>query len=119
MDASEETKTQEVEKVKVGEKEYTQDELSHLVGLGEVGAELESKWNTKIDRLYPEFTKATQEREDLRKQVEGFKNQPTGEELSTEENRKLIRQQLKDALGDEIVLKSELSQEINNGVFNG
>lgn len=86
--------TQEVEKIKVGEKEYSQEELSHLVGLGEVGAELESKWNTKIDRLYPEFTKATQEREDYRKKVEEYETSRTkakvaaGEELSPEEAQK-------------------------------
>ena len=65
----EEPKTEEAEtepeKIKLGEKEYTQDELSKLVGLGETANELETKWNTKIDRLYPEYTKATQERKEL------------------------------------------------------
>ena len=50
----------EIEKVKVGEKEYSQDELSKLVGLGEKWTETETKFNTKMDRVVPEYTKATQ-----------------------------------------------------------
>lgn len=67
-EAMEPTVTQETpqevivpEKVKVGDAEYTQDELSRYVGLGKQGAELEERWNTKFDRLMPEYTKATQE----------------------------------------------------------
>lgn len=52
------------EKIKVGEKEYTQDELSQLVGLGEIGRELETKWNTKIDKVYPDYTRSQQEKKD-------------------------------------------------------
>lgn len=62
--------TTEVEKIKVGENEYTQDELDSLVGLGKTAKELEEKWNTKIDRVYPEFTKARQELSEYRKEKE-------------------------------------------------
>ena len=80
--------------IKVGEKEYTQEELSRKVGLGELADELESKWNTKIDRLYPEFTKSTQELSELRKYKEGQEQLATeakakkGEELTPEEAKK-------------------------------
>lgn len=93
------TKIEEIkepEKVKVGEKEYGQEELSRIVGLGELGAELEGKWNTKMDRLYPEYTKATQEREELKKKVEEYETKKTeekvdkGEELSPEEVQKQV-----------------------------
>ena len=42
------------EVIKLGEKEYSQEELSKLVGLGEQAVELETKWDTKLDRLMPE-----------------------------------------------------------------
>ena len=92
-----EDKPQEItepEKVKVGEKEYTQEELSRLVGLGELGAELETKWNTRLDRLYPEYTEATKERAELRKFKEEQEAKLTeekakkGEELTPEEIKK-------------------------------
>jgi len=50
----------EVEKVKVGGDEYTQEELDSLVKLGKVGREAEEKYNTKIDKVWPEFTKKSQ-----------------------------------------------------------
>lgn len=63
------------DKIKVGDKEYTQDELSQLVGLGEIGRELETKWNTKIDRVYPEFTKAQIEKKSLQEERDQFKSE--------------------------------------------
>jgi hypothetical protein len=77
----EEQKTNEevIEKIKVGEKEYTQDELSELVGMGEKTREIESTLNTKIDRVYPEFTKSSQRNKELEakiKEMEEAKNAP-------------------------------------------
>lgn len=90
----EKLKEEVVEKIKVGEKEYTQEELSRVVGLGELGVELESKWNTPLQKLYPEYTKATQEREELRKyrddqeKLAVEEKTKKGEELSPEEVKK-------------------------------
>ena len=53
VDEPKEEEKQEEAKVKVGEKEYTQDELSKLVGLGEIGAEAEEKFNVKLDKVWP------------------------------------------------------------------
>ena len=72
---------EEPQTIKVGEKEYTQEELSRKVGLGELADELESKWNTKIDRLYPEYTKSTQENTELRKFKEDFEAKQAEEKL--------------------------------------
>ena len=77
----EEQKTNEevIEKIKVGEKEYTQDELQDLVGMGEKTREIESTLNTKIDRVYPEFTKSSQRNKELEaklKAMEEAKNAP-------------------------------------------
>ena len=77
---NDETQTENAEETqtfKLGEKEYNQDELSRLVGLGELAAEAEEKYNTKIDRVFPEFTKATQERAELRKRVEEMEAKAT------------------------------------------
>lgn len=58
----------EPEKVKVGEKEYTQEELNKVVELGELGREVESKYNTKLDKVWPEYTKTTQELKALKEE---------------------------------------------------
>src|SRR3972149_3720920 len=78
---------QEPSKIKVGEKEYSQDELSSIVGLGETAREIEEKQNTKLDRVFPEFTKSRQELKDLKGELEElrstqerFKQAVTGEQ---------------------------------------
>ena len=48
---------QEIEKVKIGEQEYTQEELDRYVKLGKLAQEAEDKYNTKLDRVWPEYTK--------------------------------------------------------------
>ncbi len=107
QDIFEETQEQEApEKIKVGEKEYSQDELNKFVGLGEMATELESKWNTKLDRLYPEYTKKSQklseledwktkqEEESTKAEEEKLVQKSTEAELSPEEQAKLIKQEL-------------------------
>ena len=117
----EETKEETTEeKVKVGEVEYSQEELSKLVGLGKTAVELEEKWNTKIDRLYPEYTKKTQELAELPEKVKAQvlaeieeektkEKARTGEELSEEEQLKLAGQKLEE-LG--FVNKEKLKTEV-------
>ena len=65
FDKEEENK--EVEKVKVGEKEYTQDELNNLVNLGQTAKEYETKWNRKISEFYPDYTQKSQKLSELEK----------------------------------------------------
>lgn len=48
------------ESFKLGDKEYSQEDLQKLVGLGELAQEAETKWNTPINKVFPEYTKATQ-----------------------------------------------------------
>lgn len=57
------------DKIKVGDAEYTQDELSRYVGLGKIGAEMEEKWNTKIDAVYPNYTRSREEVKTLQEQL--------------------------------------------------
>lgn len=62
--------SQEQESIKLGDAEYTQEELNELVGLGQTARELEEKWNTKIDSVYPEFTKKSQRLKELESELE-------------------------------------------------
>ena len=92
---------QEPEKVKVGEKEYTQEELSKLVGLGEIGAEAEERYNIKLDGVWPKFGQAIDQVKKLEAELEQSKQvqapkdpnaEPTPEEIAKqakEEAKKL------------------------------
>jgi len=90
-------------KIKVGEQVYEQAELERLVGLGKLGVELEEKWKTKIDRVYPEYTKSRQEIENLKSKLEEReqevinRKQIKGEELTPEQARDLVRKQAREA----------------------
>lgn len=57
---------QAVEKIKIGEEEFTPEEAQEFIKLGKLGREMEEKWNTKIDRIYPEFSKSQNELKELR-----------------------------------------------------
>lgn len=89
-------------KIKVGEQVYEQAELERLVGLGKIGAEAEEKFKTKIDRVWPEFTKSRQEVEALktrlaeRESAEIAAKQAKGEELSPDQLRDLAKRQAKE-----------------------
>ena len=59
-------------KVKVGEKEYDQDTLQKLVGLGEIGLEAEQKFKTRIDRVWPQFQSIINEKKELEEKLATF-----------------------------------------------
>lgn len=58
------------EKIKIGDTEYSMDEASALISLGKIGKEAEEKFNTKIDRVWPEFTKAQNDKRDLQAKLD-------------------------------------------------
>lgn len=88
-----ETPTQEEtpSKIKVGEKEYSQEELDRIVQLGEIGVEAESKFNTKIGNVWPEYTKSREEIKQLKEELESMK-QGKGEVINDDENRDQVIQ---------------------------
>lgn len=94
--------TQVSDKIKVGGVEYDQGELERLVGLGKIGAEAEDKYKTRIDRVWPEFTKGQQKLQELearltqREQAEIAARQAKGEELSPDQLREVARKQGKE-----------------------
>jgi len=112
----EEIKEPVIEKIKLGEDEYSQDELQKLVGLGKIGLEAEQRYNRSIDKFWPEYTKTRQELDDLKKQqsereqTELAQKVQTGEQLSPEELRKQALSQAEE-LG--LVHKGNIRQFIN------
>lgn len=110
MDDNKTTTTQEIE---LGGKKYTQDELQGLIGFKTQVDELETKFNTKLDRLMPEFTKKSQrlaeiepEWQELKKQREAEANKPQPGGLSQEEKEQ-AKKALTDLLGGEVIRKDE------------
>ena len=96
----------EPEKIKIGEEEYTQDDLSQLVGLGKIAKEAEEKFNVKVDGIWPKFQQTINENVQYRKAEEERKKSEedsslqtkvqTGEELSEEEQLKLAAVKLRE-----------------------
>lgn len=93
---------EEAQTIKLGEKEYSEDELNRLVGLGQIASEAEEKYKTKIDRVWPEYTKATQRESDYKRQIEELTaqvkqpvQQQNGAEL-TAEQKELAKKQIEE-----------------------
>ena len=107
--------------IKVGEKEYSQDELDELVKLGSTAKEYEEKWNRPIGDFYPDYTQKSQKlseyekAEKARAEAEVAKKQEQGIELSPEEKREAV---LKEARGYGILTKEDLDTEVNSRVAN-
>ena len=105
--------------IKVGDAEYSQEELSRLVGLGKTAVELEEKWNTPIDSLNSAFTKTSTELKQIKEEQERQKLLETqrkaneGEQLSPEEQETLVRKEL-GKYG--VVTKDEANTLVNQAV---
>jgi hypothetical protein len=107
---------EEPEKVKLGDKEYTQDELNQLVGLGEQAKELEEKWNTPLESLRKGYTQTTQELANLRKKENEWlqgkiasnepKAAPTDDEAQEAEARRLLKEKFR------VVDRDDLPNEV-------
>ena len=68
-----------VEKIKLGDEEFDPEELKEIVGKGRFAKEVEEKYNTKIDKVWPEYTKATQELKALREEKSQWESQKQAE----------------------------------------
>lgn len=96
-EVKEEVVEEEVEKIKLGDEEYTHDQLKRLVDLGKIGVEAEEKYNTSIDKVWPEFGKKSnqiKEYEERLAQIEEEKNKPQlpeNEQQAIEEARAAAR----------------------------
>jgi len=61
--------TEAPEKIKLGDEEYTQEDLEALVGLGKIGREAEEKFKTKIDRVWPNYQKVINEKQAMEEEL--------------------------------------------------
>ena len=100
--------------IKLGEAEYSQAELEHLVGLGKIADEADRTYKTRVDKIWPEYTKSRQEIADLKAKLEAKEQEmlkqkvDTKQELSPEELKQLARKQ-----GEElgIMFKEDFDQQ--------
>ena len=63
------------QKIKLGEEEFDPEELQDLIGKGKFAKDVEEKYNTKLDKVWPEYTKATQELKSLREEKEAWEKE--------------------------------------------
>jgi hypothetical protein len=112
-DTAEENK-QELENIKIGETEYTPEEAQHLIELGKLGKEAEEKFNTKLDKVWPEFSRSQNELKSTKEELEKYKQQLQDQAKQnavdpnlTEEQRRTAREQAK-AIG--IVTNDQLEE---------
>lgn len=111
------------ETIKIGEKEYTQDQLSELVGLGELTREVETKTNRKIDQFWPDYTRKSQRLTELETENQSLKEaqkQKVENKLDTtgltEEQKIEARKQIFELIGDEPLTKKEFETQVNQKV---
>ena len=93
----------EPQPIKIGEKEYTQEELSKIVGLGETAQEYETKWNRPIKEFYPDYTQKSQRLAELEKK------EVTRQQVAEEMKKKEDEERQKEV--DERAAKGQLTPE--------
>ena len=116
----EEKQEEQPETVKIGKKEYTQDELTEIVGLGETAREFETKWNRSIGQFYPEYTQKSQRLAELEKAEEErqraeLDKRAAEDRLTPEEVQKLAIEEAK-KIG--LITRDEFGEEVNRAVAN-
>ena len=98
----EETQTEEVpEKIKIGDDEFTLDEAKDLLSKGKFAKEIEEKQNIKLDKVWPGHQELSNKVRDYEKEIENLKQAKTatkvesGADLTEDEQRAQVRQELK------------------------
>lgn len=111
---TEETKAPE--QIIINGREYTSEDASQLIELGNKWKETESKLNTSLDKVFPEYTRTTQELKEKERllaerdaELEKFKAQQIeAEKEQTPDEIKKARQAARDlGLADEDFLKEK------------
>lgn len=102
--------------IKIGDKEYTQEQASRLLGLGEVADEVQSRTNRPIDKLWPQANEEHKELLELKKKMgefENFQNRLTGVEPTPDQVNEEAKTKLKE-LG--FVSRDDMDSEVQNRV---
>jgi len=89
-----EEEVQDESTFKVGDKTYSQEELGKLVELGNFAQEVETKQNTKLDKLYPEFTRKSQRLKEVEAEMEELKK---AQEAQPQQQGDLTHEQISEA----------------------
>lgn len=107
--------------VQVGDKQYTQEELTKLVGLGETASEYEKQWNRPIKDFYPDYTQKSQRLAEIERQQQEaeqarLQERAQANQLTPDEQKQLAIRQAKE-LG--IVTNDVLQDMVNQALANG
>lgn len=89
-------------RIKIGDDEFDQDEAKRLIELGKIGREAEEKYNTKIDKIWPDYSKTKNDFKELQESRQTAQIETkveNGEELSEEEQNLQAQRYLKEKLG--------------------
>lgn len=116
VDDQTQTQEEQVQTIKVGEKEYSQEDLNRLVNLGEIGAEAEERYGVKIDKIWPNHQRTINEKLQLEQELNTLKssNTPkTEQQLSDDQIAQQAKEQL-NKLG--FVNKDEAQRMVNDAV---
>jgi Ca2+-binding EF-hand superfamily protein len=117
MEGQEETTTTEPQTFKVGEKEYSQEELSRLVGLGEIGAEAEEKYGVRIDKIWPNHQRTINEKMELENRIKSLETAPKTAPSSQELDDQAIAKQAREKLAElGYVGREEVQRMVNDTV---
>lgn len=106
-------------KIKLGETEYTQEELDKLVGLGRKAEEYQAKYNTDFDKAWSAYGKTTQANKELEERIRQYEakeragqSQPQPQQTGdlTPEQIQMAKTQLKAIMGDDLVTNKQFAQ---------
>ena len=79
-DKVEEKTSEEPMKLKVGEEEYTPEELSKLVELGKIGRQAEVEFKTDLKSVWPEYSKTKNREKELEDELSRIRSSVTGQD---------------------------------------
>jgi len=71
-------------KIVINGEEYSPEEAQELVGLGRKTKEYEQKWNTSLDKVWPEYGRITQEHKATQTELENARRQLASYETKKE-----------------------------------
>src|SRR3990167_5198723 len=67
----------ETEKIKIGDDEFTLDEVKDLISKGKFAKEIEEKQNVKLDKVWPGHQELSNKVRDYEKEIENLKQAKT------------------------------------------
>ena len=105
----EETVEETPQNIKIGEDEYSLEEAQSLLEKGKFAKEVETKYNTDLSKVWPDYTRKSQELKNLQAEMEELKK-PAPEPIDQEDPVVVARQQAK-KLG--LLLEDELPERFD------